>query len=80
MGEKMQQYSSLIGRFHIAKETVKEKWGNAKESCGNVNEKDVANGGGGGMKTAANVFKEDVINKINHGDKEYNHLYRYAIN
>ena len=77
MGEKSQQYNSLVGRFHIAREGVKEKWGSWKEKCKNVNKKDVNGSSNTGVKKKANEFKEEVITKINHGDKEYNHLYRY---
>ena len=76
MGEKSQQYNSLVGRFHIAREGVKERWGSLKEKCKNVNEKDVNGSSSSGVKKKASEFKEEVITKINHGDKEYNHLYR----
>ena len=76
MGEKSQQYNSLVGKFHIAKEGVKESWGTVKEKCGNLNEKEVNGSSNGGVKKKANEFKEEVITKMNHGDKEYNHLYR----
>ena len=76
MGEKSQKYNSLVGRFHIAKEGLKEKWGTAKEKCENLSEKEGTGSANGGVKKKANEFKEEVITKINHGDKEYNHLYR----
>ena len=76
MGEKSQHYNGLVGRFHIAKEGIKEKWGGVKEKCGNLNEKEVTGSSNGGVKKKAHEFKEEVITKINHGDKEYNHLYR----
>ena len=61
MGEK---YGSLVGRFHLAKEGLKEKWTEVKET--------------GGLHAKANEFKEDVIKKMNHGDDQYDHLYRLA--
>ena len=78
MGEKSQHYNKLVGGFHIAKEGIKEKWGTLKEKCQNVNEPDVSgsSNSGSGVKQKANEFKEEVITKINHGDKEYNHIYR----
>ena len=36
MGEKSQHYNSLVGRFHIAKEGIKEKWGSLKEKGKNI--------------------------------------------
>ena len=72
----MKQYDSNVGRFHIAKETIKEKWGHLKEHCGNLNEKELSGGENGAVKNRANELKEKVITRINHGDKEYNHLYR----
>jgi hypothetical protein len=77
MGEKSQQYNSLVGRFHIAREGVKEKWGSLKEKCKNVNKKDVNGSSSNEFEQKASEFKEEMITKMNHGDKEYNHLYRY---
>ena len=59
MGEK---YGSLVGRFHLAKEGLREKWAEVKES--------------GGLNAKANEIKEDVIKKMNRGAEEYDHLYR----
>jgi hypothetical protein len=59
MGEK---YGSLVGRFHLAKESFKDRWSNIKET--------------GGINAKANEIKEDVIKKMNHGDEQYEHLYR----
>jgi hypothetical protein len=59
MGKK---YESLVGRFHLAKEGVKETWADMKEN--------------GGLPAKANEIKEDVIKKMNHGDDQYDHLYR----
>ena len=78
MGEKSQHYNSLVGRFHIAKEGIKEKWGSLKETGKNINEKEPTGSSNEGVKKKANEFNEGMITKINHGDKEYNHLYRYA--
>ena len=78
MGEKSQQYNSLVGRFHIAKEGIKEKWSSLKEKGKNINEKEPNGGNNEGVKKKANEFKEGMSSKINHGDKEYNHLYRYG--
>ena len=78
MGEKSQHYNSLVGRFHIAKEGIKEKWGSLKEKGKNINEKEPTGSSNEGVKKKANEFKEGMITKINHGDKEYNHLYRYG--
>ena len=64
MGEKREQYDNLVGKFHLAKESVKEKWSNYKDA------------GDGAFKDKANEIKEDVISKINRGDIEYDHLYR----
>lgn len=61
MGEKREQYNDMVGKFHLAKEGVKEKWTSFKD---------------GQVETKANEFKEDVIRKINKGDEAYDHLYR----
>lgn len=58
---KGKQYDDAVGKFHLAKEGIKEKWSNFKE--GQAGER-------------ANEFKEDVIKKINKGDEAYDHLYR----
>jgi hypothetical protein len=61
MGEK---YGSLVGRFHLAKESLKEKWSNVKET--------------GGFHAKANEMREDAIKKMNsRRDEQYDHLYRY---
>ena len=64
MGEKREQYNDMVGKFHLAKEGVKEKLKDLKD--------------GEGRATRANEFKEDVIRKINKGDEAYDHLYRYV--
>ena len=60
-----EKYGSLVGRFHLAKESLKERWTNVKET--------------GGIHAKANEMREDVIKKMNHGDEEYEHLYRYFL-
>ena len=61
-----EKYSSLVGRLHLWKEGLKNWWGSVKDEGGIkesvVNKKD--------------QIKNDLINKINHGDQEYDHLYR----
>lgn len=63
MGEK---YTSLVGRLHLAKEAVKEKWSATKEEGGISHT----------LGQKADEVKEKVIRRINHGDGEYDHLYR----
>ena len=76
MGEKSQHYNNVTGRFHITKQNIKERWATLKEKCKNVNQKEVKGSNSPGVKQKANEFKEEMITKINHGDKEYNHIYR----
>ena len=57
-----EKYTGLIGRWHLWKEAAKEKWAGVKEV--------------GGIKEKTNDLKEEVIRKINHGDDQYDHLYR----
>ena len=64
MGEK---YSSAVGRFHMAKEFVKEKWSSTKDEGG------VAHS----LAAQANEAKEKVIKLMNHGEGNFDHLYRY---
>jgi hypothetical protein len=63
MGDK---YTGRVGRLHLAKEAVKEKWSSAKEEGGIDHT----------FREKANQVKEDVIRQINHGEGEYDHLYR----
>ncbi len=63
MGEK---YAGLVGHFHLWKEGVKEKWHSVKEEGGMAH----------GIKQKTDDLKEEVIRKINHGDEEYDHLFR----
>ena len=63
MGER---YKGLIGGVHLWKEDIKEKWSGMKEE-GGVAESFVKKSG---------EIKEKVITKINHGDEQYDHLYR----
>lgn len=63
MGEK---YSNLVGRFHLAKEAIREKWASTKEEGGFTHR----------VGTKVDQVREDVIRQINHGDQTYDHLYR----
>jgi len=65
MGEK---YTNLVGRAHIVKESIREKWASTKEEGGITHT----------IGTRVDQVKEGVIEKINHGhDKSiYDHLYR----
>ena len=63
MGE---QYSSAVGRIHLAKETVKEKWASTKEEGGVAHT----------LETRVDEAKENVIKLMNHGEGNYDHLYR----
>lgn len=63
MGEK---YSSAVGRIHLAKETVKEKWASTKEEGGVAHT----------LETRVDEAKENVIKLMNHGEGNYDHLYR----
>ena len=63
MGDK---YTNLIGRFHLAKQTIKEKWSSTKEEGGIPHT----------LGQKADEVKEKVIRKINHGEDSYDHLYR----
>lgn len=63
MGDK---YTNLIGRFHLAKEAVKEKWSSTKEEGGIAHD----------IGKKADDVREKVICKINHGENNYEHLYR----
>ncbi len=60
-----EKYKGLVGRAHLAKESAKEAWSTAKEG-----------GAGQALKAKVDVVKEDVIRKINHGEGDYDHLYR----
>ena len=63
MGDK---YTSLIGRFHLAKEAAKDKWSSTKEEGGIAHD----------IGKKADDVREKVICKINHGENNYEHLYR----
>ena len=63
MGEK---YSDLVGRFHLAKEAVREKWASTKEEGGITHT----------ISSKVDEVKEGVIKTINHGDPSYDHVYR----
>ena len=65
----MAGYAGLVGRFHLWKESAKERWRNLKGE-GELEET---------LKKRADGIKEDVIKKINHGDEEYDHLFRYSM-
>ncbi len=62
-----EKYKGLVGRAHLAKESAKEAWSSAKE-VGGVN---------GALQEKVDQYKENVIRKINHGEGDYDHLYRY---
>ena len=64
MGEK---YANLVGRVHLVKESIREKWASTKEEGGITHT----------IGTKVDQVKEDVIGKINHGDLTYDHLYRF---
>ena len=61
-----EKYAGLIGRFHLWKEGLKEKWGSVKEAGGLEDS----------LKAKTSELKEEIITKMNHGDEEYDHLYR----
>lgn len=63
MGEK---YASAVGRFHLAKESARQKWASTQEEGG------VAHTVGARVDEA----KERVIKLMNHGEGDYDHLYR----
>ena len=63
MGEK---YAGLVGRLHLWKEGAKERWGAVKEEGGL----------GDNIRRRTDEIKEDVIRRMNHGDEEYDHLFR----
>ena len=63
MGEK---YANLVGRVHLVKESIRQKWTSAKEEGGITHT----------IGTKVDQVKEGVIEKINHGDLTYDHLYR----
>ena len=63
MGEK---YANLVGRVHLIKESIRQKWATAKEEGGITHT----------IGTKVDQVKEGVIEKINHGDLTYDHLYR----
>ena len=66
MGEK---YANLVGRVHLVKESIREKWASTKEEGGITHT----------IGTKVDQVKEDVIGKINHGDQTYDHLYRLEL-
>ena len=63
MGEK---YSATVGRFHLAKEQIREKWASTKEEGGVAHT----------FVAQADEAKEKVIKIMNHGEGNYDHLYR----
>lgn len=65
MGEK---YTNLVGRFHLAKEAIREKWTSAKDEGGITHT----------IGAKVDQAKEGVIRHINHGDESYDHLYRFS--
>ena len=69
MGEK---YTNLVGRAHIVKESIREKWASTKEEGGITHT----------IGTRVDQVKEGVIEKINHGHDQsiYDHLYRLVGN
>ncbi len=60
------RYSALIGRWHLSKERLKERWADVQEE--------------GGVAAAAKnqvaTVAEAAVRKINHGDENYDHLFR----
>ncbi len=61
-----EKYTGLIGRLHLWKEGAKERWRDVKEEGGL----------GDNLKQRTDDLKEKAIRKINHGDEEYDHLFR----
>ncbi len=61
-----EKYSGLVGRFHLWKEGVKQRWQGVKEEGGVESV----------IKNTSGRVKEDLINKINKGDGDYDHLFR----
>lgn len=66
MGER---YSDLVGRFHLYKEAIKDKWNTVKEDGGLKNS----------LQKRTEELKDVTIQKINRGDEEYDHLYRCSV-
>ncbi len=66
MGEK---YTSLVGRFHLAKESLREKWDTTREEGGLSHN----------LGTKVDQVKEEVIKHINHDDQTYDHLYKSVL-
>ena len=61
-----EKYTDVVGRFHLWKESFKEKWSTVREEGGIEDS----------LRQRTNDIKEDVIRRINHGDDQYDHLYR----
>ena len=63
-----EKYEALIGRFHLWKEWIRETWGSVRAEGG------VASS----LKGKSEEVRENIIKKINHGDDQFDHLYRFA--
>jgi hypothetical protein len=65
-----EKYAGLIGRFHLWKESARERWAAVKETGGL----------GDTVRQKTSDITEGVITKMNHGEDgkedEYGHLYR----
>ena len=62
-----EKYESLIGRFHLWKEWIREKWDAVRAEGG------VANS----LMGKSEEVREEIIKKMNHGDDQFDHLYRF---
>lgn len=61
-----EKYTEVIGRFHLWRESLREKWSQVREEGGLEDS----------LKQKTNELKEKAIRTINHGDPEFDHLYR----
>ncbi|TRY68433.1 hypothetical protein TCAL_01367 [Tigriopus californicus] len=61
-----EKYTGLVGRAHLMREAVRERWSKIKEE-GGVQDT---------FRAKTSELKEQAIRTINHGDPDFDHLYR----
>lgn len=61
-----EKYTGLIGRVHLMREAVRERWSKVKEEGGIQDT----------LRAKTTELKEQAIRTINHGDPDFDHLYR----
>jgi len=62
----MSKYADLVGRFHLWKESAKEKWSGVKEEGG------AARAAAGAVQSAT----DKAVDVFNGGDDTYDHMFR----